>query len=189
LCSCCDRSQNQKEEEDFSRGKKMASVGGLCERDLLPPQSEASSGLGNFWTRSTGLREASSPSSVHDRDSQGCSNPRFNDSEERAARLALLRNHAEIGHSSSTTSRIPTPRKGGKRHHHSAHGANQVFSAVTQESFDSESPDGLKRFKPKVTDSPEYIHNSPSFVSFFHTSLSYPPDQFYPLFGAVHTSL
>jgi hypothetical protein len=46
----------------------------LCERDLLPPQSEASSGLGNFWTRSTGLREASSPSSVHDRDSQGCSN-------------------------------------------------------------------------------------------------------------------
>jgi hypothetical protein len=57
----------------------------LCERDLLPPQSEASSGLGNFWTRSTGLREASSPSSVHDRDSQGCSNPRFND------RLAITR--------------------------------------------------------------------------------------------------
>lgn len=110
-------------------------------------------------------------------------------SEERAARLALLRNHAEIGHSSSTTLRIPTPRKGGKRHHHSAHGANQVFSAVTQESFDSESPDGLKRFKPKVKDSPEYIHNSPSFVSFFHTSLSHPPDQFYALFGAVHTSL
>ncbi|KAH8948002.1 hypothetical protein BDL97_11G074000 [Sphagnum fallax] len=136
----------------------MASVGGLCERDLLPPQSEASSGLGNFWTRSTGLREASSPSSVHDRDSQGCSNPRFNDSEERAARLALLRNHAEIGHSSSTTSRIPTPRKGGKRHHHSAHGANQVFSAVTQESFDSESPDGLKRFKPKLPNGmPSYV--------------------------------
>ncbi len=76
---------NPKEDEDFSRRKKMASVGGLCERDLLPPQSEASSGLGNFWTRSTGLREASSPSSVHDRDSQGCSNPRFND------RLAITR--------------------------------------------------------------------------------------------------
>lgn len=57
--------------------KRMASVGGLCERDLLPPQSETS-GLGMFFLRARKCGEVSSASSMaDDREPEGACKPRF----------------------------------------------------------------------------------------------------------------
>lgn len=57
--------------------KRMASVGGLCERDLLPPQSETT-GLGMFFLRARTCGEASSASSMADeREPEGGCKPRF----------------------------------------------------------------------------------------------------------------
>jgi hypothetical protein len=74
----------------------------------------------------------------------------FNCSEERAERLALLRNH--VGSKSPEMSRVRAPRKGGKRHHNVANGNGSLWISA-QEDGDSENgnADGMKRLRPKVT--------------------------------------
>jgi hypothetical protein len=75
-------------------------------------------------------------------------------SEERAERLALLRNHVGTKSSAPDMSRVRAPRKGGKRHHNVANGNGSLWIS-SQEDDDSENcnADGLKRFRPKVISS------------------------------------
>lgn len=149
---------------EFARFSRMASVGGLCERDLLPPQSE-SSGLGLFWSRtprSCGMSSANNGCcSMDDREPEGGCNPRPFDthSEERAEKLALLRNHVGGKTSTPELSRIRAPRKGGKRHHNVVNGERGLLMS-SQENGDSENAntDGMKRFRPKL------LRGLPSYV-------------------------
>ncbi|KAG0624471.1 hypothetical protein M758_3G250600 [Ceratodon purpureus] len=145
----------------------MASVGGLCERDLLPPQTEPS-GLGIFWTRTprscgTSSFGASSNGacSMDDREPEGGCNARPFDgySEERAERLAVLRNHVGTKSSTPEMSRVRAPRKGGKRHHNVANGNGSLWIS-SQDGDDSENcnADGMKRLRPKL------LRGLPSYV-------------------------
>lgn len=83
-------------------------------------------------------------------------------SEERAERLALLRNHIGTKPATPDLSRVRAPRKGGKRHHNGTGGDQGLW--VSQGDCDSESPDGLKKFRPKVLFLYTNIRNARSFV-------------------------
>lgn len=72
-------------------------------------------------------------------------------SEERAERLALLRNHVGSKSATPEMSRVRAPRKGGKRHHNVSNGNGNLWIS-SQEDGDSENgnADGMKRLRPKV---------------------------------------